>query len=111
MSKIKQSARGEPCLVRIPGVCISGGDNETTVLAHLNGGGMGKKHPDCEAAYCCSACHDVIDYRVKYAYPLGGMLGRDERDEVNRLAIKNMHQDGCVRTRKRLIEKGLLVLK
>lgn len=35
MSKITQSAKGESCTVRIVGYC--NGNNETTVLAHLNG--------------------------------------------------------------------------
>lgn len=101
MSKITESARGEPCLVRIPGVCISGGENETTVFAHLNGGGMGIKHPDCEGAYCCSACHDVVDGRV-----------RNYRDsERDRDYVMLAFHEGCVRTRKKLIEKGLLTLR
>ena len=107
MSKITESARGEQCQVRIPGVCNR--DPETTVFAHLNGGGMGMKQPDCEGAYCCSACHDVVDGRVKWFAPIYGMLGWDERDEVNKTFLMFLFYQGCVRTRAKLIEKGLLI--
>jgi len=99
MSKIRQSARGEPCLVRIPGVCNH--NPETTVFAHLGGAGMGLKHPDCEGAYCCSSCHDVVDGRALTAR--GGEWDRDY--------VTIAFYEGCVRTRKKLIEKGLLVLR
>jgi len=35
MSKITKSARGKPCQLRLE-ECVSGGQNETTVFAHLN---------------------------------------------------------------------------
>lgn len=95
MSKITESARGEECQVRIPGACNR--DPETVVFAHLNGGGMGMKHPDCEGAYCCSACHDLVDNRVKHYWKPG--------------KVAMFFFEGCVRTRKILIEKGLLVCK
>lgn len=66
MSKIRNSAKGQPCMVRIdPHLCTS---NETTVLAHNNGGGMGKKGPDFQGAFACSRCHDVIDGREQTKY-------------------------------------------
>lgn len=65
MTAIRRSARGEDCTMRIPGVCNH--DPATTVLCHSNdladGKGMGLKAPDTEAAYGCSACHDVLDGR------------------------------------------------
>jgi hypothetical protein len=51
MSKITESAENEMCLVRIPGVCNF--NTETTVCAHLNGGGMATKKNDVHSAYCC----------------------------------------------------------
>lgn len=67
MSKIRQSARNEECTLRFPEVCNF--NPETTVLCHSNlledGKGMGLKAPDTNAAYGCSACHDVLDGRVK----------------------------------------------
>ena len=55
MSKLRESAKGQPCMVRIPGVC--NGNPETTVLAHLNGGGMGMKNPDFFASFSLSLIH------------------------------------------------------
>ena len=60
---LRKTARGQQCMVRIPGVCNH--DTETTVLAHINGGGMGMKNSDLKSAFCSAACHDVIDFRVK----------------------------------------------
>lgn len=60
--KLRESAQGKPCSLRLPG-CDGGG--ETTVLAHLpNGGrGMGIKASDTHACFACSGCHDVLDGR------------------------------------------------
>jgi hypothetical protein len=93
MSKITKSARGEECQIRIPGHCNH--DASTTVLCHINGGG-GMKQPDTEAAYGCSACHDIVDFRVA-----SGML---------RSFVMLYHHEGAMRTRKILIDKGLLVI-
>lgn len=62
MSKLRKSAKGRDCQIRIPGVC--NGNNETVVLCHLPGGGMGAKVHDLFGAFGCSACHDVVDHRV-----------------------------------------------
>jgi len=98
-SKIRKSARGQDCQVRIPHVCNF--NPETTVLAHLNGGGMGMKNPDYQGAYCCSDCHDAIDFRRNLIKEFGWM----ESD------IKLMHFEGVMRTQKLLIEQGLIVVK
>jgi hypothetical protein len=95
MSKITKSAKGEDCLVRIPGVCNH--NPETTIFAHIGGGGMGIKSGDSEGAYCCSRCHDVLDGRVKSDYT---------RDE-----IELWHHQGAMRTRYMLTAKGLMILK
>ena len=64
MSKLRRSAEGMPCFVRIPSVCNH--NPETTVLAHLNGGGMGMKHDNLFGAFCCSNCHDEYDRRTRH---------------------------------------------
>lgn len=92
MSKIRRSARGQDCQVRIPLVCSF--DPETVVLAHKNGGGMGMKNPDYLAAYCCDRCHSVIDGRVRSEY---------SADEI---AI--MFYEGIFRTQMQLFEAGIL---
>jgi hypothetical protein len=56
--KYTESARGQECQVRIPGICSH--DPETVVFAHLNGGGMGMKRASIHGAYCCSSCAIVI---------------------------------------------------
>ncbi len=97
MSKIRESARGEECLVRLAGICNF--DNSTTIFAHIGGGGMGTKQPDSEGAYCCSACHDEIDGRTAiYGW-------------TNPKILRLYHHEGAMRTRKILIDKGLLILK
>lgn len=63
--KLRDSARGRDCTVRLPGVCNFNPD--TTVLAHLPCGsrGVGMKSPDLIAVFACSGCHDAIDGRVR----------------------------------------------
>ena len=63
MSKLRDSARGRQCQVRLPTICNH--DPETTVLAHMNGGGMGTKQPDLFGAFCCSSCHNEVDRRTR----------------------------------------------
>ena len=64
-TKLRASARGQDCTLRMPGVCNR--NPETTVLAHLPCGqkGMGMKSPDLMAVFACSACHDRLDGRTK----------------------------------------------
>lgn len=93
--KIRNSAKGQDCQVRLPGVCNF--NNETTILAHLNGAGMGLKHSDIHGAYCCSDCHDVLDGRRRF--------------NCTPETLELWHLQGMVRTQKILIEKGLIVLK
>lgn len=61
MSKLRQSARGQGCAIRIPGVCCF--DPETTVLAHIDsvGKGMGFKGEDWFGIFCCASCHACLD--------------------------------------------------
>ena len=93
-TKITRSAEGQDCMVRIPGVCNF--NPETTVLAHLGGGGTGMKNPDWQGAYCCSDCHDMVDGR-------SGMVSFE--------LMKRYHLEGVIRTQALLIEQGLLEIK
>ena len=97
VSKIRASARGEDCQVRIPGLCSF--DPETTVYAHLRlpGDGANLKN-DNRGAYACSLCHDEADFR---AWNSG--FTRDE--------IKMMFWEGVFRTTDILVRKNLMVLK
>lgn len=91
-SKIRQSAKGKDCQVRIPGVCTFNPDE--TVHAHKNGGGMGMKEEDMLGARCCSSCHDVIDGRAKSGFT-------DEE-------VLIMFYEGIFRTQKQLLLEGLI---
>ena len=90
--KITQSAEGEHCQVRLDGVCNF--NPETTIFAHLGGGGMGTKQPDLFGAYCCSSCHDVVDLK-KFC-----RLTPDQ--------VKAYFYQGIFRTQMILLDKGLI---
>ncbi|WP_207950794.1 nuclease domain-containing protein [Marinobacter sp. JSM 1782161] len=96
MTPIRRSARGAQCMVGVPHIC--NGNPETVVLAHLNGGGMGRKREDWQAAYACSACHEFLDGGyVRYG------VTRDERDLL--------HLNAVLRTQAILVEKGFIEVK
>ena len=82
--RIRDSANGEECHVRLIGIC--NGRTDTTVWSHWPGldgdRGMGIKSVDVAGAYCCAACHDAIDGRThagpghdRGAIVMGWMLG------------------------------------
>ena len=66
VTSLRKAAKGRECTVRLPGICNF--DPATSVLAHINGAGMGMKSHDLHAAICCSSCHDAVDNRVKTRY-------------------------------------------
>lgn len=86
---------GQECTVRIPGVCNF--NPETTVLAHLNGYGMGGKHHDFLGAHCCSSCHSVIDGHTKSDFTPG--------------ELKLFLYEGIFRTQGQLFDAGLIVTR
>lgn len=94
---LRDAARNEDCTFEIVGTCNY--RSETTVLTHLpdETNGMGTKSCDLSAAFGCSACHDVIDGRVKREFPEG------EREWYMRRAQ--------TRTWRRFIEIGLVKVK
>lgn len=94
MSKIRKSAKGEDCQIRIPGVCSF--NPEETVLAHDGGAGIATKSNDIHSAYSCYQCHLVVD----------GAKSVWSYDQV-----RVMFYDGMVRTQLILIEKGLISVK
>ena len=65
---IRRSARGQPCTLRVPGICS--GDPEQTVGAHLrmfNTAGMGQKPDDLHMVDACANCHAALDNRARWA--------------------------------------------
>lgn len=94
MSKIRQSARGEDCSLRL----VSCSSNETTVLCHIGRNrGMALKCSDNFAVYACSNCHDVIDGRVRHGF--------------SKLELQAEKLRALEETQTKLIEKELLCLK
>jgi hypothetical protein len=98
MSPIRKSARGEDCLIQLPGTSFH--DPATTVLCHSNqladGKGMGLKAPDTRAAYGCHYCHDVVDGRR----PLPPGLTQE--------AMLAKFDKGVALTHEKLKQKGLM---
>jgi len=92
-SKIRKSAKGEECQVRLMGVCNF--NPETTIFAHLGGGGMGRKQPDLFGAYCCSDCHSVVD-------------GQVNRNDFFPDELTIYFYQGIIRTQQILLDKGLI---
>ena len=95
-TKITQSAKGEDCTLRIPGVCNF--NPETTIFAHINGAGMALKAHDIHGCYSCSSCHDVIDNR-NHPYLMTVPAFETLRSETLRAMIE---------TQSILIQKGLI---
>ncbi len=97
MTNLREEARGRECQVRSP-VCNF--DSETTVLAHIRMSGisgMGYKAPDLLGAWCCSACHTLVDT---------GCYGDVELlpDDRDLLLLR-----GVMRTQAQLIREGKLL--
>ena len=89
---LRKLARGRDCMIRSPVCCF---DSDTTVLCHLNGAGMGRKHHDLVAAWGCSSCHAWVDG----GYAKAG-YSKDERDLA--------HLRGMQRTLEALIDDGVI---
>lgn len=84
-------AKGQPCLLRVPGFCVGG--TKSTVSCHANfakyGKGAGIKAHDWAIAFGCYGCHQYID---QSGAPYDQKLGYFEA--------------GLVRTRQAIIELG-----
>ena len=89
MTNLRKDAQGKDCQIRGP-TCNH--DPATTVLAHIGGGGMGRKQHDLFGAWACSACHDMVD-------------GRDD-SVVSVMTRKLWHLEGMMRTQQILLDEG-----
>lgn len=98
MSKIRESAEGMPCQIRLLGIC--NGNPLTTVWCHGNGSaagkGIGMKCHDLLGAYGCSSCHDVYDRRVP--------------TDMTRVEVELAFWEGHARSLVLLIERGIIVV-
>lgn len=64
MSKLRKSAKDQPCLMQIPGVCSH--DPARTVLCHIRrpwNAGVALKPSDLHSFFACDCCHDTFDGR------------------------------------------------
>jgi len=96
MSLLRDSAREQECLIRIPHCCNFKSD--TVVLCHYRLGGlsgMGFKASDILGAFGCSACHDLVD-------------GRTHSQHFTRKEILLMHAEGIFRTQAWWLEHGFI---
>lgn len=94
MSKLREAARGQPCMVRFSGIC--NGDPATTVLAHVRMAGVtgiGQKAHDFLGAWACSACHDEADRRTQITDLFDAQLG---------------FLKGVIRTQAQLVKLGVI---
>ncbi len=87
--KIRNSARGEQCSLRVSPNCQ---DGETVVYCHLNSNfrGVGLKSPDLFGVYGCYHCHTLLDANKV-----------DYKDQLRALQETQM----------KLFEKGLICVK
>jgi hypothetical protein len=93
LNKLRNSARGQECNIRIPSVCNF--NPETTIRAHGgSGAGWGGKSRDIEGSFCCSACHDAIDGRT--------------RTPFTAIELKLWAKEGAERTREHWEQIGLI---
>ena len=78
----------------LPDVCISGGENETTVLAHLPSFGVGTKSPDLLASHCCFQCHQHLDGAVSH--------------DFDRQWLREQFNEGVIRTIRKLYADNII---
>jgi Protein of unknown function (DUF1364) len=95
VSNLREAARGQICLIRVPGVCSF--NPEETVLCHYRLSdlcGMGLKPIDIIGAWGCSPCHAAVDGRIKTGF--------------SHEALRLMHAEGMARTLAALVKQGKL---
>lgn len=92
--KIRNSARGKTCSLRLGGFGEHCND-ETVVLAHIGRNrGVGYKCADYMAVYACASCHDIIDGRARSSF---------SKDQLNSEKLRALEE-----TQGKLFDKGLL---
>lgn len=98
--KVLNSARGQPCTYRFPGIC--GGNPETTVWSHLNGfrfgKGMGMKAHDILGAHACFECHAYLD------------TGHGTKPRISNETLLECVLGGVTETWVRLIQMGIVIV-
>jgi hypothetical protein len=99
MSKITKAARGKPCYLKLDSNCQTGGNNETTVFAHLPGAGLALKNRVGGIDFGCPACfncHNLVDGRTQADPPL------------ERGWMKDVHREGTIDYMRLMAKEGIL---
>ena len=96
---ITESARGQHCALRLPGICNH--NPATTVWAHLPGIGKSarSKVSDLHGAYACFNCHSAID---THSYEKRGLSGAIALDAMLR---------GLAESQALLVQDGIIKVK
>jgi len=81
-------------MVMLPEVCISGGENETTVLAHLPNMSVSTKSHDLLACWSCYSCHQHLDGAVNHNFDYN--------------FLREKHNEGVIRTLRYLLENKVI---
>jgi len=93
--RITRAARGQPCMIRLPG-CTGGGEDTVACHYRLSGfSGTGMKPPSGMPAWGCFVCHSIVD-------------GREFRHRHSRDMVRLAHAEAVFRTQARLFEMGLM---
>lgn len=92
---LRQYAKGQECMIRLPGCSF---DNEQTVLCHLRfpSTGMSTKERDVFGAWGCHHCHMIVDGQ---APPPEGWTKE---------AVLIAFYEAVFRTQEQLIKDGML---
>ena len=96
VTDLRKLAKGQDCLIRVPGYCTF--DPTTVVLCHyrlMGMSGIGFKSPDLFGAYGCAVCHAIVDRQQKC-------------EEFHPFELRLMLAEAVFRTQAVLIDKGIL---
>lgn len=93
--KLLDSAKGQPCELRLPGFCQGG--TEATVSCHVRDDsyGLGVKADDYSTFHGCSACN--------IAYDTGAWLGKISVEDMLRMVLRALQ-----RTWRNRVERGFI---
>lgn len=97
---LRQSAKGQECLLRLFPHCVGWLNFDTVVLCHMptGDGTMGGKGPDTWATYGCHVCHDIVD-------------GRQQSNQITELELQKCISRGIFLTQEKMKDLGLITVK
>jgi len=94
-----KAAKGQPCTLTIPGVCVDAYPHETVVACHLPSGAKGIAYKSDDFAIDgCHACHKAID--GDWTRETGGYIENDKLFFLLRAlqrTIRNRFERGVIK--------------